>query len=140
MGIQQMLIGGRTPPAVLVHHTGEGGGEGVYVAAAGDCSVLFQENGIFSGTTDGGGTGTSPYNWLVSGQNTDVEIFFHVTSGTLTGATQDTWLVLSSDRGVNLSWPGGVGTSGGVVEVSMRDAVTQALLIDAVELQLATHP
>jgi hypothetical protein len=134
------MLGGRVAPSVLVHHTGEGGGEGVYAAAAGDCSVLFQATGVFSGTTGGGGTGTSPYNWLVSGVNSEVQIFFHVTSGTLTGAAQDTWLTLSSDRGVNLAWPGGVGTSGANVEVSMRDAVTGVVLVNAVQIQMATHP
>jgi hypothetical protein len=138
--IQAQLAAGRAEISVLVHHTGEGGGEGSYDAAAGACGISFANTGVFTGSKSTS-TATSPYNWLVSGLAADAEIFFHQVSGTaVTGATLDTWLVLSSTRALSLAWPGGAGSSSAVVQVSIRDRVSGTVKVSAVSIAMATHP
>ncbi len=125
---------------VVIHNTSEGGGEGAYSAAAGDCTVQYASTGIFTGSTNGGSTATSPYNWLKTGLASTAEILFHQSGGTaVTGAALDTWLNLSTNRGVNLSWPGGAGSNGATLQVSVRDSFGNTL-VNAVTITLATHP
>lgn len=139
--LQQLLLAGRGDVSVLVHNTSEGGSEGVYVAAAGSCSINFANTGQFTGTTSGGGAGTSPYNWLLSGLAADAEILIHQVSGTaVTGIALDTWLALGTSRGCSLAWPGGVSSSGATIQVSVRDRISGNVKVNAVTLVMNTHP
>lgn len=141
MGIMQaQLAGAHMEISALVHNTGEGGGEGSYDAAAGACGISFANTGVFTGSKVSS-SGTTPYNWLVSGLAADAEIFFHQTSGTaVSGATLDTWLVLSSTRSLSLAWPGGVSSSNANIQVSIRDRITGTVKVSAVTVAMATHP
>lgn len=141
MGIlQSQLAGGHQDIVVLVHHTGEGGGEGAYDAAAGSCGITFANTGVFTGSKVTA-SGTTPYNWLISGVVGDAEIFFHQVSGSAVGgAALDTWLVLSTTRALTLTWPGGLSSSNAVIQVSIRDRVTGTVKVSAVSISMATHP
>jgi hypothetical protein len=136
---QQMLLAGRGDVSVLVHHTGEGGSEGAYVAAAGSAFIQFANTGQFTGSGSAGAT--TPYTWLLAGLAADAEILIHQVSGTaVTGIALDTWLALGTTRGCSLAWPGGVSSSSASIQVSMRDRISGNLKVNAVTLALATHP
>jgi hypothetical protein len=138
MGMQQMLLGGRGAPVVMVHHTGEGGSEGAYSTDGGEDRTLgWVNDGTFNANS---GPGTTPYTWLIAGAPADVEIYVHQVSGTAVAGTLDTWLSLSSTRNYLLAWPGGGGSSAASLEVSMRDALTGVVLVNAVVIAMNTHP
>lgn len=48
-------------------------------------------------------TGEATYTWLLSGANSDYEIFVSVTSGALTSGATGLWLVLSSSRAYSVT-------------------------------------
>jgi hypothetical protein len=138
-GIQQMLLGGVPQLSVLVHNTGEGGGQGVYTKAAGDSSIQFGNTGTF--TASAPGSGTPSYAWLLAGLPSQAEILIHQVSGTaVTGITLDTYLNLSTSRGCNLAWPGGAGSSTASLQISIRNAATLTVLVSAVAVTLNTNP
>lgn len=64
-------------------------------------SILTDGRAYGNGTTGDGGSGTNTYysgEWLVSGNASDCEVMFTVTSGTLSGGTTGTWLSCAADN------------------------------------------
>jgi len=140
-GQQQVLLAGRGDISAIVHDVGEGGGQGVYVSAGGDCTITFANTGQFTGSIGGGGTGSTPYAWLLAGFAADAEILIHQVSGNaVTGIALDTWLALGTTRGCVLAWPGGVSSSGASIQVSIRDRISGNVKCNAETLSLNTHP
>lgn len=125
--------------AVLVHNTTEGGSEGVYATnGSQDRTVNFVNTGQFAANS---GPGTTSYAWLLGGSASDADIFVSVNSGTSpVGSVLGTWLNLGTSRGWTLVWPGGGGSSNCNLAVSIRDAVSLVVLVNAVPIQLNTHP
>lgn len=56
--------------------------------------IVFNSSGSVTVISDTG----VPYNWLVRGVNTGLEINFDTVTGALTSGTESTWLTLDTDQ------------------------------------------
>lgn len=116
-------------------------GGGSYVATANSSVISFNNTGEFTGSGPTGGA-SSPWNWLLSGSASAVDINVVVnsggfTSGPATGA--GVWHNLGTSRIWTLAWPGGVSSSSVSSTITLRNAITSAVLATGT-FNLNTHP
>lgn len=119
-------------------------GSGGYVRSGGQINLQWTSAGAFSSNANGGGGNTS-YNWLLTGNASDAQIFVHDNypgsgGAPVTGVTLDTWLDLSSTRTVSQAWPGGVGSSAFNITVSIRDKNTTNVVAGPTTIAGGTSP
>lgn len=111
---------------------------GSYQGVAANATIQFANTGVFTGTGPVGGA-TSPYNWLLSGSASQVDIRVTPTSGSWSSGTTGTWLNLATSRSWTINWPGGISSSSVTSTIELRDASSLVVLASG-SLTVGTHP